>query len=109
DEVQRSGDLVARYGGEEFAILLPTTDVAGAQQVAERMRLSVARTPVNSGEHMSPVSLTISLGVATLTPNRQSDCQELIRRADEALYAAKSDGRNRVVVWHPKAVAPTTG
>ena len=109
DEVQRSGDLVARYGGEEFAILLPATDVAGAQQVAERMRLSVARTPVNSGEHMSPVSLTISLGVATLTPNRQSDCQELIRRADEALYAAKADGRNRVVVWHPKAVAPTTG
>src|SRR5690554_2722682 len=109
DEVQRSGDLVARYGGEEFAILLPATDVAGAQQVAERMQLSVARTPVNSGEHVSPVSLTISLGVATLTPNRQSDCQELIRRADEALYAAKADGRNRVVVWHPKAVAPTTG
>ncbi len=60
-------------------------------------------------ERLRAISLTINLGVATLTPNRQSDCQELIRRADEALYAAKAEGRNRVVIWHPKAVAPTTG
>lgn len=103
---QRSGDLVARYGGEEFAVLLPATDLAGARRVAEQMRTAVAATPVNSGEQAAPVRLTISVGVATLTPSADTHTQELVRRADEALYAAKDAGRNRVEAWQPQPVTP---
>lgn len=108
NEIQRSGDLIARYGGEEFAALLPSTESEGAFLVAERLRQAVARTPVYTGDDMVPVSLTISVGVATLMPDQGASSQELIRYADEALYAAKASGRNRVVVWSEDQVAPTT-
>jgi diguanylate cyclase (GGDEF)-like protein len=107
-EVQRSEDLLARYGGEEFSILLPATPEQGAVQVAERVRQAVARSPVYSGAAVAPVSLTISVGVATLVPGLDMEPQELIRQADDALYAAKESGRNRVMVARGfrKASAP---
>ncbi|UAW99673.1 GGDEF domain-containing protein [Halopseudomonas nanhaiensis] len=96
DTVCRQGDLVARYGGEEFAVVLPNTDRIGALQVAEALRTAVQDLSL---PHIpgSDQQVTISLGVisvaspaATVTP------AELIRRADEALYLAKANGRNRV-------------
>ncbi|MDP4547903.1 diguanylate cyclase [Marinobacter sp. MDS2] len=99
NEVQRSIDLLARFGGEEFVVLLPTTGSEGAGVVAERLRTAVEGSPVKVSDGGAPVNLTISLGVATLLATQGADPQELIRRADEALYRAKTGGRNRVVVW----------
>ena len=108
-EVQRSGDLLARYGGEEFSILLPATPEEGAVRVAEKVRQAVARSPVYSGERVAPVSLTISVGVASLVPGPGVEPQELIRQADEALYAAKESGRNRVMVARDFRAASAPG
>ncbi|TML23303.1 MAG: GGDEF domain-containing protein [Actinobacteria bacterium] len=92
----RDVDVPGRIGGEEFAILLPETDAAGAVAVAERVRRSLRAlrpTPERSG------AVTASFGVAQLTPGETGD--ELLRRADVALYRAKSEGRNTVTVEAP--------
>ncbi|SDS11336.1 diguanylate cyclase (GGDEF) domain-containing protein [Halopseudomonas xinjiangensis] len=96
DTVCRQGDLVARYGGEEFAVVLPNTDRLGAMQVAETLRLAVQDLSL---PHVpgSEQQVTISLGVTSVaTPATTVTPAELIRRADEALYRAKANGRNRV-------------
>lgn len=98
-ELQRAGDLLARYGGEEFSVLLPSTSEEGAGRVAERLRMAIARTPVYPTDGGAPVNLTVSIGVATLIPTDGGEPAELIQRADEALYAAKNAGRNRVNRW----------
>jgi len=91
----RATDFVARQGGEEFLVLLPDTGAQQAQGVAEKMRRALALEPVE------PVgTVTASIGVATLTPEIEiaGDPVALLRRADDALYAAKRAGRNRVAV-----------
>lgn len=95
-EQVRGVDVVSRYGGEEFAILLPNTGPAAAEEVAERIRVAVETSDfgVTSGTQ----TRTISAGVATY-PNDADDDLQLIDRADEALYKAKADGRNRIVVF----------
>lgn len=90
----RRGDIVCRYGGEEFVALLPGTDEATALEIAERMRLSVARMPNPFNREGGPQ--TISIGLAALRP--EETAQTLFLRADQALYAAKSGGKDRVVV-----------
>jgi diguanylate cyclase (GGDEF)-like protein len=89
----RSSDVFARYGGEEFLILLPDTDGDAAVAVAERIRDTVENFRVKYNEE--EISLTISLGVTRLTPERNT-LQELISTVDQALYGAKQKGRNRV-------------
>lgn len=88
--------FAARYGGEEFVVILPESTVDGGRVVAERIRSKVERTTLTTpgGKALEP--LTISIGVAGIRPDE--DCNSLIRRADDALYRAKAEGRNRVTV-----------
>jgi diguanylate cyclase (GGDEF)-like protein len=91
----RREDLLARIGGEEFACVLPETEAIGAVAFAEQLRAITESDPFAYEGEIIPI--TISLGVATLESGTELDAQELIRRADEKLYAAKNAGRNRVV------------
>jgi diguanylate cyclase (GGDEF)-like protein len=91
-------DVVARYGGEEFALLLPGVEAADAAQVAQRLCAAVSALEIpHAGSHVSS-HVTLSLGVATHTPLPGSRPGVLVRAADEALYQAKDEGRNRVVL-----------
>ncbi len=90
----RDSDLFARIGGEEFAILLPQTDAAHALHVAERLREDLAQHPAQF--RGNPLQITASAGVATVEANDAS-LEQLMRRADQGLYAAKQGGRDRVV------------
>ena len=96
--VMRPADLVARYGGEEFACVLPDTDLAGAWQLAERMRSSVAALAIDHGNSPVAAHVTVSLGVASALPQACTPPHSLIEAADEALYEAKRAGRNCVCV-----------
>jgi diguanylate cyclase (GGDEF)-like protein len=90
----RREDVLARYGGEEFALLLPEIDLKGASLLAEKVRKLVEKhTFTFDGED---IDVTLSAGVATVQ-KKGEDAHELIRKADEKLYEAKSAGRNRVV------------
>ncbi len=93
----RGGDFPARYGGEEFVILLPSTDANGAQAVAEALRESVSRLGLRH-EAVPRGCVTISLGVATTEPGAPLSAEDLVARADLALYRAKDAGRDRVEV-----------
>jgi diguanylate cyclase (GGDEF)-like protein len=90
----RQTDLIARYGGEEFAVVLPETTKSEALQVGERMRLAVEEK-LNRGTPW-PTKVTVSVGVATY-PEDGKTPEQLISAADQAMYVAKRQGRNRVV------------
>jgi len=89
----RQVDVVARIGGEEFAVLLPSADLAIAQRVAERLRAAIEAQPTQT--EAGPVACTVSIGIAAMDEATPS-VEALLKRADEALYAAKNSGRNRV-------------
>lgn len=93
----RGADLACRFGGEEFVVLMPDTTAEMAAQVAERLREAIESSAFNlPGEH-GQLTLTTSVGVTKYDPEQDSS-ETLIKRADEALYKAKTDGRNRVVL-----------
>ncbi|MFD0987139.1 PleD family two-component system response regulator [Methyloligella solikamskensis] len=92
----RGIDLACRLGGEEFVVVMPDTDLANAYKVAERLRLAIAEVPFASGEGGRTLDVTASVGVATFEfPDDTPDI--ILKRADQALYCAKRDGRNKVV------------
>jgi diguanylate cyclase (GGDEF)-like protein len=93
---RRGGDLVARYGGEEFAVILPGVDGRRAALYAERLRRRVWRLGINYDASCVSDRVTISGGVATVTPPSKATPDELLHAADQALYKAKCLGRNRI-------------
>ncbi len=92
----RGIDLACRYGGEEFVIIMPETDLAVAAMVAERLRRRIAADPFAIAQGTRHIPVTISIGIAGLR-GKDDNAASLLKRADEALYRAKRDGRNRVV------------
>lgn len=100
----RDSDIAARWGGEEFIVSLPNTDITGATILAERIRTSIMESTLVSGE--VELSFTLSCGVAELQP--EEEIEHLIQRADAALYRAKKDGRNRIMVATADERLPST-
>ncbi|MBP6615889.1 MAG: diguanylate cyclase [Aquabacterium sp.] len=94
--ILRPSDVVCRYGGEEFACLLPDTDLDGALQVAQRMKLAVRDLAIGHPASAVAEVLTISAGVAVRTPTSRGDAAALLALADAQLYRAKAEGRARV-------------
>jgi diguanylate cyclase (GGDEF)-like protein len=89
----RRGDLVVRYGGEEFCVLLPGTALPAAAALAERIRATAAATDLTA----KPFRITVSIGLTAYAGDVETTVGELLARADEALYRAKEEGRNRIV------------
>jgi diguanylate cyclase (GGDEF)-like protein len=100
DCLQREGDVACRYGGEEFAIILSNTDLDGGAHVAAQVHQQLAELHIAHGA--SPLGyLSLSIGLACVTPNAQEQPDSLIAHSDKALYQAKHEGRNRTCVWRP--------
>jgi diguanylate cyclase (GGDEF)-like protein len=96
----RKTDLVARYGGEEFAIILPDTGLDGAKVTAEHVRHGIEKHVFHKKK--KTIQITASIGLAARRAHRTSSPEELVSSADQALYRAKSSGRNQIVVFSPK-------
>ncbi len=92
----RGIDLACRYGGEEFVVVMPDTDIAFASSIAERLRASVEATPFAISRVPHKLSVTISIGIAA-SEGPADTAEALLHRADQALYRAKREGRNRVI------------
>jgi diguanylate cyclase (GGDEF)-like protein len=93
---QRPTDLVARYGGEEFAVILPNTNTAGALVVAEAIQDAIAILAIPHAWSAVNHYVTLSIGISSQIPSPETNPEQLIAKADEALYAAKDRGRDRV-------------
>ena len=99
ESVTRSTDLVARIGGEEFGIILPNTDLPGAKAIAQKVQGAIARLNIPHQRSLIDQHITISLGIIARIPNAETSPSALLAQADQALYQAKEQGRNRAVVF----------
>lgn len=95
---KRTSDLVARYGGEEFTIILPKTNLSGAIAIAETIQQQIENLHIPHPQSDVSEFVTVSIGIASQIPSRNDSVDNLIAKADRALYLAKARGRNRVVV-----------
>ena len=93
----RPSDLVARMGGEEFVVIMPETQLEAAHSIADRLRERIAQTPIPLPGFPEPLTITISIGCASIDRDQDSTVEALLGRADAALYKAKGTGRNRVI------------
>lgn len=100
----READLLSRYGGDEFVVLLPDTDSDGARLTAERIRASIAATPLQF--RSARTSISASMGVATY-PDDGADFDHILDAADSAMYASKNSGKNKVSVAQPASANAT--
>ena len=96
DELNRSHDLVARYGGEEFICILPNTNKEDAINIATKLNSAVQKLEIPHKNSKVSNIITISLGVSTVIPKDILEQTKLMKKADNALYVAKANGRNRV-------------
>ena len=94
--LRRPADFTARWGGEEFIVLLPNTPLEGALDVAENIRTDIERSPIMFSDG-TVIRITVSIGVASIFPEKSSSIDVFISNADKALYLAKDAGRNRVM------------
>jgi diguanylate cyclase (GGDEF)-like protein len=94
---RRAADLTARYGGEEFVALLPNTPLIGAIEVAKLIQAKVQSLQIPHGQSLASEHITLSFGVSSMIPNDASTPEELLLKADRALYQAKQRGRNQIV------------
>ena len=101
--IKRAGDLLARYGGEEFIVLLPGAAASGALAIGEALRAAVEEAGIEHKASKVADTVTVSVGVATLSPSGAEGLAALLEAADRMLYAAKVQGRNRVLGFDPKS------
>jgi diguanylate cyclase len=95
--ILRKVDILGRYGGDEFVILLPETTHEGARRLTERIRQAIAQQPITAGGVSIPITLSIGLASNVKEPSLSLD--ELLQRADRALYDSKLNGRDRVTFY----------
>ena len=98
---KRSADIVARYGGEEFAVLLPETSLKDAENLAQTLLQNISNLQLEHEYSSTSDKITISIGISCTTPQRNEHYGDLIKQADQALYHAKEQGRNRSVTYSP--------
>lgn len=104
-ELRRPADLIARYGGEEFILILPNTNEEGALSIGENVRSAVESLGIEHSRSSARNRVTISAGAATCIPTKEMTAESLVHRADNTLYQAKQQGRNRILMSAERTLA----